>query len=540
MPGSGQPAAADGVRSRARSGSSPRASRSRRTTTPGQKNYYPMMQVTAKDAAGATCSASTRHRAAACPTRWTAAPATRRARAPPPCRRRVGERRRSAARLPAQHPAPARRRQLGDPDVPGRARRRKATSHAGSTRRRSARAAAKPILCAHCHPSEALPGSGFSGDPPLTRPMHDAARERRRSAPTGCTLDCRQRTGRRATAAIRDPRRGACAASWATRWRPTARWPSSARTATGACPPSARPPGRAGSTSRPASSCHTGTATSNSGQIRFTSVFDASGQPRVAADQTFATSHRHAGRRPVALPLLRRATAACSARPATARRTPSIPSSHENDNVQSVALQGHVGHDRRVRDVPRARCRDDHTAGRTGCTRSARAWVSDHTDAAEGTAAQCQAVPRHRLSRHRAVAVVRAPARCRPSSGPRRCSAARRSAATCATTGRRRESAHAEPAAGGVQPSPSSTAAGVPVTITLAGDATRTATRSRSASCRSRRTAPSACRAATATYFPFAGFVGHRHVHVRRVGRVDRLEPGVRVDWPWSTRRPAR
>jgi hypothetical protein len=36
--------------------------------------------------------------------------------------------------------------------------------------------------------------------------------------------------------------------------------------------------------------CHTGTATHNSGSIRFTSVFDAAGQPRVAADNTFATS----------------------------------------------------------------------------------------------------------------------------------------------------------------------------------------------------------------------------------------------------------
>ena len=36
--------------------------------------------------------------------------------------------------------------------------------------------------------------------------------------------------------------------------------------------------------------CHSGTATNNSGQIRFTSVFDASGNPRVAADTRFATN----------------------------------------------------------------------------------------------------------------------------------------------------------------------------------------------------------------------------------------------------------
>ena len=38
-------------------------------------------------------------------------------------------------------------------------------------------------------------------------------------------------------------------------------------------------------------SCHTGTATNNSGQIRYTSAFDTNGAPRaMPADQTFATT----------------------------------------------------------------------------------------------------------------------------------------------------------------------------------------------------------------------------------------------------------
>ena len=37
-------------------------------------------------------------------------------------------------------------------------------------------------------------------------------------------------------------------------------------------------------------SCHTGTATHNNGQIRYTSVFDAQGNLRQAVDQTFATT----------------------------------------------------------------------------------------------------------------------------------------------------------------------------------------------------------------------------------------------------------
>jgi len=36
--------------------------------------------------------------------------------------------------------------------------------------------------------------------------------------------------------------------------------------------------------------CHTGTATSNSGQIRYTDAFDSGAHLRVAPDATFATT----------------------------------------------------------------------------------------------------------------------------------------------------------------------------------------------------------------------------------------------------------
>jgi hypothetical protein len=89
-------------------------------------------------------------------------------------------------------------------------------------------------------------------------------------------------------------------------------------------------------------SCHTGTATHNSGQIRYTSVFEPSGQPRVAADDTFATTPNQ----PAAGFSLYRFSAghgglACESCHGSTHAV--YPSAEENDNLQSVAIQGHEG-----------------------------------------------------------------------------------------------------------------------------------------------------------------------------------------------------
>ena len=54
-------------------------------------------------------------------------------------------------------------------------------------------------------------------------------------------------------------------------------------------------------------SCHTGTATSNNGQIRYSSAFEANGTPRVAVNATFATTPNTPAAGPFALPFLLRA-----------------------------------------------------------------------------------------------------------------------------------------------------------------------------------------------------------------------------------------
>ena len=89
-------------------------------------------------------------------------------------------------------------------------------------------------------------------------------------------------------------------------------------------------------------SCHSGTALSNNGSLRYTSAFDTNGLPRQAVNLTFATqtntpsaglslyrfSHDHGGLK----------CAACHG-PSHAE----VPSTQANDNVQSTALQSPAG-----------------------------------------------------------------------------------------------------------------------------------------------------------------------------------------------------
>src|SRR5581483_1203134 len=86
----------------------------------------------------------------------------------------------------------------------------------------------------------------------------------------------------------------------------------------------------------------TGTAIANSGQIRFMSALDASGKRRVAADATFATNPDT----PAPGTSLYRFSAghgdlACESCHGSTHAE--FPSSHRNDNLQSIALQGHAG-----------------------------------------------------------------------------------------------------------------------------------------------------------------------------------------------------
>ena len=197
----------------------------------------------------------------------------------------------------------------------------------------------KPILCAACHASEALPGSGYAGVSPLTQALHsthaaviDPDNGQMLGAQTNRTA-CYQCHPGSSTRCLRGAMGSAVAANGSMQMQcqnchGTMRQVGS--------------PSRTGWLDEPkCQQCHTGTATSNNGAIRYTSVFEPSGQPRVAVNQTFATN----ANTPSTGKSLYRASAghggmkcaACHGSPHA--EYPAGP----NDNVQSTATQGHVG-----------------------------------------------------------------------------------------------------------------------------------------------------------------------------------------------------
>ncbi len=136
--------------------------------------------------------------------------------------------------------------------------------------------------------------------------------------------------------------------------------------------------------------CHTGTATHNNGQIRYTNALDASGNLRIPVDATYATnpntpnpgtslyrfSSGHGGLQ-------------CEACHGSTHAE--LPSSAVNDNLQSLAIQGHYG--------KLADCVDCHnsqpntiTGGPHGMHPVGQVWVNNHPDAVESAGAgACQA-----------------------------------------------------------------------------------------------------------------------------------------------------
>lgn len=244
------------------------------------------------------------------------------------------------------------------------------------------------ILCANCHKSEALSGSGVAAALPLTAAMH-TLHGTVTDPTTGLTLEssanrsaCYRCHPGSETRCLRGTMGNAVASNGTMAIQcQNCHGPMSA----------VGSPSRTGWLQEPTcQSCHTGTATQNAGQIRYTSVFDGSGQTRVVTNTTFATtpdtpapgfslyrfSSGHGGLQ-------------CSACHGSTHAE--YPSAHQNDNIQSVALQGHVG--------TIAECGTCHTAGVPLTTSGGPhgmhpvggSWVSGHHDYINGNLAQCQA-----------------------------------------------------------------------------------------------------------------------------------------------------
>jgi len=199
----------------------------------------------------------------------------------------------------------------------------------------------KPVLCAACHASEALGAPSYGSIPPLTASVHSfhahvvdpvltvtlddsANRAACYRCHPGSTTRCLRGAMGRAVAVdgLMEMQCQSCHGTMS----------------------------QVGSTNRvgwfmepSCQSCHSGTATRNNGQIRYTSAFtDTNGTVRVAVDQTFATQPNT----PAPGISLFRFSAGhgglqCEACHGSTHAE--FPSTHVNDNVRNIALQGHAG-----------------------------------------------------------------------------------------------------------------------------------------------------------------------------------------------------
>ena len=247
---------------------------------------------------------------------------------------------------------------------------------------------AKPVLCASCHKSEALQGSGLAGVAPLTAAIHSAHRTVHDPV-DGLRLDsiesraaCYLCHPGSATKCLRGAMGAAIALDGSMAMQCQSCHGNMSQVGSSA---------RVGWFQEPnCASCHTGTATSNNGQIRYTSVFtDTNFTVRVPANRTFSTSSDTPA---PGLSLYRFSVGhgglQCSACHGSTHAE--YPSIQGNDNLSSIRLQGHAG---MVSD-----CTACHPASPTTVTGGphgmhpvGQTWVSGHEDAAENNPAQCQA-----------------------------------------------------------------------------------------------------------------------------------------------------
>ncbi len=265
-----------------------------------------------------------------------------------------------------------------------------ALTHAGylSTGLYATAVGGTPILCAACHGSNALATTGAPGVPQLTLSVHSL--HAAVTDPTsGMTLDntanrsaCYRCHPGSTTKCLRGAMGSAVAADGSMEMQCQSCHGPMSTVGTA---------GRQGWLDEPTcQNCHTGTAVSNNGQIRYTTVFDSNGQRRVAVNPTFATNPDT----PVSGYSLYRFSAGhggvrCEGCHGSTHAE--YPSSHLNDNVQSQQLQGHKG--------VLVECATCHATvptttngGPHGMHPVGQAWVASHHDAAgDGRSAACQA-----------------------------------------------------------------------------------------------------------------------------------------------------
>jgi hypothetical protein len=252
----------------------------------------------------------------------------------------------------------------------------------------SSASAGVPVLCARCHLSEALPGSGMAGISPLTQAVHWRMAYVLDPLTGGALDDSANRSAcyRCHPGTVTRGLRGAMGAAVAADGTRAMQCQSCHGRMIDVASAN-----RTGWLDQPqCQSCHTGTAVLNSGQLRYTTAFEPDGSVRQAADATFATTPDVPA---AGLSLYRFSSGhgalACEACHGAAHAE--YPSIQPNDNLQSQQLQGHVG--------TLVECTTCHATvpltvdgGPHGLHPVGAAWVRAHPDAVEETGAQrCQA-----------------------------------------------------------------------------------------------------------------------------------------------------
>jgi Bacterial Ig domain/PKD domain len=248
----------------------------------------------------------------------------------------------------------------------------------------------QPILCAKCHLSEALPGTGVAGVLPLTAAIH-SFHAQVMDPDLHITLDnsanraaCYRCHPGSTTKCLRGAMGGAIAADGSMEMQ---------------CQSCHGNMSMVGSTNRVGwfmepncQACHTGTAVQNNGQIRYTSAFiDTSGTPRVPVNKTFATqpdtpapgislfrfSAGHGGLQ-------------CEACHGSTHAE--FPSTHRNDNLRDIRLQGHAGMmvECTACHVSMASTTNTMSAGPHGMHPVSQDWVTTHHDLVHENSTQCK------------------------------------------------------------------------------------------------------------------------------------------------------
>ncbi|MGA8276761.1 MAG: Ig-like domain-containing protein [Rhodanobacteraceae bacterium] len=238
----------------------------------------------------------------------------------------------------------------------------------------------KPVLCGVCHASNALGTIGVPGVAQLTTSMHRLHANVIDPA-TGMSLDnennrsaCYTCHAGPTTKFLRGIMGNAVATDGTLQMQCQSCHGGMSRVGA---------QGRTGWLDEPTcQNCHTGTALNNNGEIRYTNVYDTNGERRVAVDTTFATTP-DVPEQGFSLYRFSASHGGLQCEACHGSTHAEFPSSHVNDNLQSIALQGHAG-----TLVECATCHgttpNTVAGGPHGMHPVGQSWVSRHGDAAEG------------------------------------------------------------------------------------------------------------------------------------------------------------